>query len=379
MELSECREKIDQINNEMLRLYCERMELSRSVAEYKLEHGLPILNKARERDIIYDMTEKAGPEMANYVKVFFNVIMDLSRAYQGKLMGSSGAVSEQIRRYCENTPECFPQRASVACQGVEGAYSQIACEKLFDTVKIHYFRSFREVFEAVRDGVCEFGVLPIENSTHGTVSEVYDLMKQFSFCITASLKLRVDHCLLAKKGSKLSDIREVLSHGQAIGQCGDFLDANQQITARICANTAMAAKEVAQSERTDIAAIASSACAELYGLERIADGIQNNSHNYTRFICISREGRIYPGANKISLMLTLPHTPGSLYNTLSKFTAIGLNLTKLESRPIEGSDFEACFYFDFEGSPYDENVLSLLDELNASCDRFAFLGGYSEK
>ncbi|MBR2460920.1 MAG: bifunctional chorismate mutase/prephenate dehydratase, partial [Clostridia bacterium] len=201
----------------------------------------------------------------------------------------------------------------------------------------------------------------------------------FSFCITASLKLRVDHCLLAKKGSKLSDIREVLSHGQAIGQCGDFLDANQQITARICANTAMAAKEVAQSERTDIAAIASSACAELYGLERIADGIQNNSHNYTRFICISREGRIYPGANKISLMLTLPHTPGSLYNTLSKFTAIGLNLTKLESRPIEGSDFEACFYFDFEGSPYDENVLSLLDELNASCDRFAFLGGYSEK
>lgn len=378
MELSECRKKIDEINNEMLKLFCERMEISKKVAEYKAEHGLPILNHARERDIIYEMTEKSGDEMSYYTKVFYNVIMDLSRAYQSKLLSRGTKVSEQVKTYCENADKTFPRRATVACQGVEGAYSQIACEKLFDTVKISYFRSFREVFEAVRDGVCEFGMLPIENSTYGTVSEVYDLMKQYSFCIVKSLKLKVDHCLLAKPNVSISDVREVLSHNQGLGQCGNFFAENRNITMKVCANTAAAAKEVASSERNDLAAIASSACAELYGLRILAKGIQNNPHNYTRFICISRDGRIYPGANRISLMLTLPHTPGSLYNVLAKFTANGLNLTKLENRPIEGSDFDACFYFDFEASPYDPNVLSLLEELNSDCEKLVFLGGYSE-
>ena len=379
MDLKECRDKIDEINNEMLRLFCERMKVSKSVAEYKLANGLPILNKARERDIIYEMTGKADEGMENYVKTFYNVIMDLSRAYQGTLMNRGGGIAEQIEQYRRNVQGDFPRRASVACQGVEGAYSQIACEKLFDTVNIRYYRSFREVFEAVRDGECEFGLLPIENSTHGTVSEVYDLMSHFSFSVVKSIKLRVDHCLLAKHGAALSDIRRVVSHSQAIGQCGNFLDDNPQITAEPRANTAVAAKEVAESAERDIAAIASPACAELYGLQRIADGIQNNPHNYTRFICISREGRIYPGANKISIMLTLPHVPGSLYTALAKFNAVGLNLTKLESRPIEGSDFEVCFYFDFEGSPSDPDVIALLEELSVSCERFTFLGGYTEK
>lgn len=379
MDLKECRGKIDEINNEMLRLFCERMEVCKSVAEYKQANGLPILNKAREREIIYEMTERAEEGMENYVKTFFNVVMDLSRAYQGRIMNREGAVTEQIKGYCENATSDFPRRATVACQGVEGAYSQIACEKLFDTVNIQYFPSFRAVFEAVRDGECEFGLLPIENSTHGTVSEVYDLMSQFSFSVVKSIKLRVDHCLLAKKGTALSDIRRVVSHSQALGQCSEFLLSHPEISAEPRTNTAVAAEEVAESAEGDIAAIASGACAELYGLESIAEGIQNDSHNYTRFICISREGRIYPGANKISLMLTLPHAPGALYNTLAKFNAIGLNLTKLESRPVPGSDFDACFYFDFEGSPLDGQVISLLEELNASCRRFVFLGGYTEK
>ena len=379
MDLKECRGKIDEINNEMLRLFCERMEVCKSVAAYKQANGLPILNKAREREIIYEMTERAEEGMENYVKTFFNVVMDLSRAYQGRIMNREGAVTEQIKGYCENATSDFPRRATVACQGVEGAYSQIACEKLFDTVNIQYFPSFRAVFEAVRDGECEFGLLPIENSTHGTVSEVYDLMSQFSFSVVKSIKLRVDHCLLAKKGTALSDIRRVVSHSQALGQCSEFLLSHPEISAEPRTNTAMAAEEVAESAEGDIAAIASGACAELYGLESIAEGIQNDSHNYTRFICISREGRIYPGANKISLMLTLPHAPGALYNTLAKFNAIGLNLTKLESRPVPGSDFDACFYFDFEGSPLDGQVISLLEELNASCRRFVFLGGYAEK
>ena len=379
MDLKECREKIDGINGEMLRLFCERMEVCKSVAEYKQANGLPILNKAREREIIFEMTERVDEGMENYVKTFFNVIMDLSRAYQGRLMSSSGEVAEMLGKYRENAASGFPRRATVACQGVEGAYSQIACEKLFDTVNLKYFPTFRTVFEAVRDGKCEFGLLPIENSTHGTVTEVYDLMSQFSFSVVKSIKLRVDHCLLVKKGTVFSDIRRVISHGQALGQCSDFLLQHPEIVSEVRANTAAAAKEVAESSEEGIAAIASPACAELYGLERVADGIQNDRHNYTRFICISKDGRIYPGADRISLMLTLPHTPGALYNTLAKFNAIGLNLTKLESRPVPGSDFEASFYFDFDGSVTDPEVIALLEELNASCERFVFLGGYSER
>ena len=376
MELSDCRKIIDGINNEMLKLFCERMKTSRLVAEYKAEHGLPIMNHAREREIIYEMTEKAGPEFEYYTKVFYNVIMDLSRAYQAKLLNRESTVSDTVRAYRENVNSPFPRRAVVACQGVEGAYSQLACEKMFETARIRYYRSFGEVFEAVRDGECEFGMLPIENSTYGTVSEVYDLMKKHSFCIVRELKLRVDHCMLAKKGTSLENVREVLSHGQALGQCGDFFADHRDIILRACANTAAAAKEVAESSRNDIAAIASASCAELYGLEVIAEGLQNNKHKYTRFICISRDGRIYPGARKISLMLTLPHTPGSLYTALAKLTANGLNLTKLESRPIEGSDFDVCFYFDIEASPEDPNLLSVLDELNSHCETFAFLGAY---
>ena len=379
MDLKECREKIDQINDEMLRLFCERMEICKSVAEYKQENGLPILNKAREREIIYEMTERAGEGMENYVKAFYNVIMDLSRAYQGKIMSREGAVAEQIKSYRENAIGEFPRRAVVACQGVEGAYSQIACEKLFDTVNIKYYPSFRSVFEAIRDGECEFGLLPVENSTHGSVSEVYDLMGQFGFSVTKSIKLRVDHCLLVKRGTKLEDIKKVVSHTQALGQCSEFILSHPHMVAEPRANTAVAAKEVAESSCGDIAAIASPACAELYGLECLATGVQNNPHNYTRFICISREGRIYPGANKISLMLNLPDTPGALYTALAKFNAIGLNLTKLESRPVPGSDFDVCFYFDFEGSPFDPAVISLLEELRLSCESFVFLGGYSER
>ena len=377
MDLTECRKKIDEINDEMLRLFLQRMEVCRSVAEYKMANGLPILNHAREREIIYEMTGKAGDEFADYVKVYYNVIMDLSRAYQGKIINHEGALAERIKS-CR-VDEDFPRRATVACQGVEGAYSQIACEKLFDTVNIKYYGSFRQVFEAVRDGECEFGLLPIENSTHGTVAEVYDLMSDFSFSISRSIKLRVDHCLLAKKGTKLEDIKKVVSHSQALGQCGNFFNAHPEITAEARPNTAVSAKEVALSATGDMAAIASPACAELYGLEVIATGIQNHPHNYTRFICISRDSVIYPGAEKISLMVTLPNTPGSLYNVLSKFNAVGLNLTKLESRPIEGSDFDVSFYFDFEGSPFDPAVLSLLEELNGSCIKFIFLGAYSER
>ena len=287
-------------------------------------------------------------------------------------------MQKKVTKALESSPKVFPKRALVACQGTEGAYSQIAADKFFGMEKIKYYKTFEDVFIAVRDKECEYGVLPIENSTYGTVIDVYDLMKKYSFNIVRALKLPVKHALLVKEGTRLEDIREVFSHPQAIGQCSDFFRANQNIKATECQNTAVAAKMITESDRTDVAAIASSACAELYGLKKLVDGVQNASYNFTRFICITSNDYIFPGANKMSLMLTLPHTPGALYNTLAKFTAEGLNLTKLESRPIAGSDFEAQFYFDFEGTPYDKRVLNMLDALSCECESFNFLGSYLE-
>lgn len=378
MDLKECRNEIDKINNEMLTLFLKRMEISKSVAEYKAEHGLPILNHAREREILCEMTGKAGEELESYVKTFYSVLMDLSRSYQSTILGKKNAIQKKVTAALESSPKVFPNRALVACQGTEGAYSQIAADKLFGMQKIRYYKTFEDVFTAVRDKECEYGVLPIENSTYGTVIDVYDLMKKYSFNIVRALKIPIKHALLVKEGTQLEDIKEVYSHPQAIGQCSDFFRANPGIKATECANTAVAAKMITESDRTDVAAIASSACAELYGLKKLVDGLQNASYNFTRFICITSNDYIFPGANKMSLMLTLPHTPGALYNTLAKFTAEGLNLTKLESRPIAGSDFEAQFYFDFEGTPYDKRVLNMLDALSCECESFTFLGSYLE-
>ncbi len=378
MDLKECRKQIDIINSEMLKLFVRRMEISEDVAKYKAENGLPIFNNAREREILGEMTSSSPEIFENYVKTFFTVVMDLSKSYQRTVLNGTTAVSEKIKSAIESTPMIFPKRAVVACQGTEGAYSQIAADKLFGMEKIIYFKSFEDVFKAVRDKICDYGVLPIENSTYGTVIDVYDLMKKYRFSIVRSQRLKITHKLLAKKGTSLRDIREVYSHPQAIGQCSNFFAANPEIKAVPFANTALAAEKVKNSEGNSLAAIASSACADLYGLDTVSDEIMNSGNNQTRFICISSNDYIFPGADKISIMLSLPHTPGALYNTLAKFAAIGLNLTKIESRPIEGSDFEAQFYFDFEASPYDEKILSMLDTLSRDCENFVFLGSYRE-
>ena len=378
MELSQCREMIDKLNDEMLRLFIKRMDVAKDVAEYKMQNGLPILNKARERDILHDMTVKAGKEYESYVKVLYSVVMDLSRSYQSKLLNCKNDIAEGIKNALKTSVKTLPKNATVACQGVEGAYSQIAADKLFGIEKITYFKTFDEVFRAVKDGTCDYGVLPIENSTYGTVVEVYDLMKRYSFSIVSAKKVPIRHTLLACKGAELDGITEVVSHPQALGQCSEFLASHPNIKVTNAANTAISAETVARSGRKDIAAIASGACAELYDLDVLSLDIQNATVNTTRFICISKDQMILPGATKMSIMLTLPHTPGALYNTLARFTAEGLNLTKLESRPIAGTDFEAQLYFDFEASPYDDGVLSLLDTLSRDCESFSFLGAYPE-
>lgn len=376
MELDALRMKIDDINHQMVKLFVERMNTSMDIAKYKAENGLPILDKERERTILNRMALEAGEPFEDYTQVLFRTLFELSRSYQSSLMANENVLSDRINDALSSTPTLFPRRAVVACQGVEGAYSQQACDKLFPHAEIVYFQSFDGVFQAVEKGLCRYGILPIENSSFGSVGSVYDLMKKHHFSIVRGTRLRITHALLAKKGVGLKNIREVFSHEQAIGQCSEFLKAHPEIKVTVCANTAMAAKMVAESNRDDVAAISSRQCAEIYGLEILSEGIQNSDNNFTRFICISRELEIYPGASKISLMMTLPHSAGSLSSMLSRFSMMGINLTKLESRPIPGKDFEFMFYFDLEASVCSESVLRLLCELQNNPGTFVFLGNY---
>ena len=378
MELNEAREKINEIDEQLVKLFSSRMELSSKIAEYKAEKNLPILDRTREREVLNKVADLSGPELENYSKVLFSTLFDLSRSYQNRLTKSESPLGAQIQEALENTPKQFPTKVVAACQGVEGAYSQQACDKIFSLPNIMYFRTFEGVFQAVEKGLCQYGILPIENSTAGSVNAVYDLMSRYHFYIARSIRLRIEHSLLARTAVPLSKIKEVVSHEQAISQCSAFLKNHPEIKVTVVENTAAAAKMVAESDRDDLAAISSRSCAELYGLSTLSDTVQNSENNCTRFICISKKLEIYPGAGKTSLMLTVPHRPGSLYGVIARIAALGMNLTKLESRPIPGKDFEFMFYFDLDASIYDPEVVRLICELDSDLDEFAYLGSYSE-
>ncbi len=377
MDINNCRAEIDRIDDGLQQLFEKRMRMAGEIARRKSERQIATVDAEREREILLRIDDRAAPDMRIYSRMLFTTLFDLSRSYQNRLRHPSGALAEVLSK--ARRPDVFPDRGQIACQGVEGAYSQQACDKLFALPGITYFHSFAGVAQAVEKGLCQYGVLPIENSSHGTVNAVYDLVHDHRFFIVRSLKLHIRHALLANPGTTLESIREVVSHEQAIGQCSRFLKNHPEWKVSAAENTATAAKLVAESGRTDIAALSSVRCAELYHLAVLDDHVQNSDNNYTRFICISKDLEIYPGANRISLMLSLPHRPGALYSIIAKFAALGLNLTKLESRPVPGSDFEFLFYFDLESSVDSPATLSVLDELAAvPSERFVFLGCYSE-
>ena len=378
MDLNELRQQINSIDDELLNLFTRRMDLASQVADYKRAHDLPILQPAREREILKKVADNAGPELGGYARVLFSMLMELSKSYQNKRNNKEIELHRQIESAIETTPRLFPRSPMVACQGVEGANSQIACEKIFQSPFIMYFKSFESVFTAIEQGLCQYGILPIENSTAGSVKKVYDLMIHHNFSIVRTFRLKVDHNLLTKKGVKLEDVKEIYSHEQAIGQCGAFLEKLTGVKVIAVENTAVAAKMVAESDRTDIAAISSRSCAELYGLQNLAPSIQDKDNNRTRFICKSKNLEIYPGADKTSIMMVLPHRPGSLYRVLARLYVLGINVTKLESRPIPNRDFEFMFYFDLDTSIYSEEFVQLMCELDDLCEEFKYLGSYSE-
>ena len=378
MDIQQLRGQIDEIDDELVRLFIRRMDVASQIADYKKEHDLPIFVPARERETLAEVAKKAGPEMANYARVLYSMLFELSRSYQGKRNETLSPLYETITQAIETTPKLFPPSAMVACQGVEGAYSQIACEKIFKSPFILYFKNFDGVFTAIEQGLCQYGILPIENSSAGSVKKVYDLMIHHNFSIVRTFRLKIDHNLLAAPGATLEGIKEVYSHEQAINQCSELLSSMQGVKVIPVENTAVAAEMVSKSGRTDVAALSSRSCAELYGLKCLASSVQDKGNNYTRFICISKRLEIYPGADKTSIMMILNHRPGALYKVLARMYVLGINVTKLESRPLPDRDFEFMFYFDLDTSIYSEEFVQLMCEIQDLCDEFKYLGSYTE-
>ena len=377
-DLSEIRKRIDAIDTQICDLFSQRMQCTHEVAEYKRANNKPVLDRGRERAKLADVASKVPEPLRDYSQVLFNLIMEISRAQQSAENNQDSPLADQISRAVSDTPALFPQSAFVACQGVEGAYSQHAADRLFKHATISYFEEFEGVFRAVDQGFCKYGVLPVENSTAGTVNQVYDLMMRHKFSIVRSVRIKVDHNLLALPGAKLEGIRDIYSHQQAINQSRQFLDSLPNVTVHVAENTAAAAKMVAESGRTDVAALSSRSCAELYNLVALARNVQDSDANYTRFACIAKDLEIYPGADRTSLMVVTKNDPGSLYKVLARFYALDINLVKLESRPIPNSDFDFMFYFDVECPVAAPEFASLIASLDDVCEEYRYLGSYSE-
>ncbi|MDY3868942.1 MAG: prephenate dehydratase domain-containing protein [Pyramidobacter sp.] len=377
MDMTDYRSQIDTIDTELASLLAKRLKVVRDIAAYKAKNNIPVYDPARERQKLNDLGTAVGEEMAPSIDALFSLIFDLSRSEQHRIIAGESPIKTKILQALANTSPQFPERPTVACQGVEGANSQMACDRIFPSGNIMYFQYFENVFSAVEQGLCRYGILPIENSTAGSVNRIYDLMTEHNCYIVRSCRVKIDHCLLANTGVSLSEIKEVISHEQALAQCQGFLKT-LGVKVTPVKNTAYAAQMVRESGRRDLAALASLSCAELYGLNCLKSSVQDTGSNFTRFICIAKDLEIYPGADRTSLMVVTPHKRGALSHVLSRFKALNINLIKLESRPLANSDFEFMFYFDLETSVYNDAFLRLFDDLQGSVTTLKYLGTYSE-
>ncbi|MCI6496438.1 MAG: prephenate dehydratase [Anaeromassilibacillus sp.] len=371
-DLADIRKEIDGIDKELIELFKKRMDCAKAVGEYKKANNVPILNQKREDEIL-DEVQKKGGEYGHYARLLYANIMELSRALQHNIVGSGEAMRRTITEAVKVLPE---KNLKIACQGIKGANSHEAATEIFPLCQPVFYKKWSDVFAAVDKGEADFGVLPVENSTAGSVSDVYDLILKNRFYIVREKQLKINHCLCGIKQSSLEDIEQVWSHPQALSQCSEFI-AENNMKAVPCSNTAVAAKEIFEEKRINCAAICSESAAEEYGLKILKRDFQNSQGNTTRFIVISKKLYIPENADKISLCFSLPHVTGSLYTVLCRFNSSGLNLTKIESRPMPDHKFEYLFYLDFTGNVYNDDVLNLLCALSEELPEFSFLGNYN--
>lgn len=378
MDLEELRKQIDEIDTQMCDLFAKRMQVVSEVGRYKKENNLPVYHPSRARTVLHNVSRRLGPEFEGYGRTLYRTIFDLSESYETRMLAQGSEFYGKVKEITSVPPQPFPKRASVACAGCEGSYAHLASERLFDLPDIMYMNGFEGVFKAVSSGLCEYGVLPIENSLAGSVNAIYDLLSEYNVSIVRGVRLKVDHALLGVPGAKLSDIREIYSHQQAISQCSEFLSTLKNVRVIAMENTAEAARMVAQAGDRTKASLSSRLCAELYQMQVLKSSAQNRDNNYTRFICIAKEPKIYSGADRTSVMINIPNRPGTLFRILSRFNATGVNLVKLESRLIPEREFEYRFYFDIEASVYSTEFLSLMCELHDCGEQFKYFGTYAE-
>ncbi len=371
MNLDEIRQEIDSIDDEMLSLFLKRMELCGAVADFKRENNLPIVQNNRENEIVDKIVDNSPKELSEASKVLFTTIMDISKCLQASKNYGTSIYGEPDLFVADNAQV-------IACHGASGSYNEEACKKLFgDNKSIRFFENFRDVVSIVESGRADFGILPLENTTVGSIAETYELMASHDLYITNVVRVEITHCLAAVKGATLDSVSKVYSKQEALDQCSEFLGRRcyEQCS---YANTALAAKMVKESGDTSIACICSKRCAEMNGLEILEEKVADAYPNYTKFICFSNKFFAPENASTISVMFSVPHTYGGLYRVLTKFSVNGLNLKRIVNKAVKGTDFEMYIILDFAGSYRDEKVGTLLADLKNTMSYFKFLGNFDE-
>lgn len=374
MDLLELRDELDRIDAQIVELYEKRMDVCRQVAEYKIEVGKKVFDKQRETEKLAKVRSLTHNEFNSHgIEELFEQIMSMSRKLQYQLLAERGSLGKLP---FIGVDRLETEKARVVFQGAEGAYSQAAMTRYFgDEVNSFHVDTFREAMSAIDEGSADFAVLPIENSTAGIVNEIYDLLQEYENYIVGEQIIRIEHCLLAVPGTKLSDIQTVYSHPQSLMQSARFL-ANydwQQISMQ---NNAFAARKVAEEQLKTQAAIASEYAGKVYGLETLQKGVNHSGTNSTRFIIVTNQKIFQKDAKKVSICFEVPHESGSLYHMLSHFIYNNLSMTKIESRPIEGRNWEYRFFVDFEGNLADSAVKNALRGLRDEAQNMKILGNY---
>lgn len=373
LDLMECRNKLDVIDKEIVRLFEERMQMCGDVAEYKIGTGKAVYDAEREKQKIAAVQDLAHGEFnREAVKEIFSQLMAVSRRYQYGLLAAHGKV-EPTGFY--EVEELKTEGARVVFQGVEGAYSHAAVRLFFGTgVETYHVPEFEDTMKEVAEGRADYAVLPIENSTAGFIINNYDLLAKYENYIVGEVYVPVSHMLLGLPDAELSDIRTVYSHVQGLMQCTEYLNDHKEWKQVGVLNTAMAAKKVMEEKDKTQAAIASHVAGELYGLKELAQGINNEKCNTTRFIVLAKEPVYRKKASKVSIMFEIPHVSGSLYNILGNFIFNGVNMVMIESRPIPEKTFEYRFFVDFEGNLSDPFVQNALTGIRAEVSALRILG-----
>lgn len=374
MDLKELRDQLDEIDRQFVELYEKRMEICGEVAEYKISTGKKVFDKVREEEKLRTVKSLTHNDFNSHgIEELFEQIMSMSRKLQYQRLSEHGAIGKLPFIGVESLDL---QNARVVYQGAEGSYSQAAMKKFFgDQVKSFHVDTFRDAMTAIEEGSADFAVLPIENSTAGIVSEIYDLLVEFENYIVGEQIIRIEHCLLAVPGTKEEEIRAVYSHPQSLMQSARFLSERDwsQIS---MPNNAFAARKVAQEGNRTQAAIASAYAGETYGLEILRKGINQEENNSTRFIIVTNQKIFRKDASKVSICFEIPHRSGSLYHMLSHFIYNNLNMTKIESRPIEDRNWEYRFFIDFDGNLADSAVKNALRGLRDEARNMKILGNY---